>query len=508
MGLHGDLLKHYLHWSNFNGGLTISGGGSTPFAEWMVISDCDIKSLNVSNFAGILYLYRCNFSNASTFSLNPSFSYQQIIMIDCAGIPDDVSVFNATTGSYLPIGLTSFYKNGTQIIANLSERYYTRNETPVQSNELTSKSYVDTQVNTKQDVIVDGGLSISKTAELQTSLNAKQDIIVDGGLTIDKIADLQTSLNAKQDIIVDGGLTIDKIADLQISLNAKQNVIPVGGLTIAKTANLQNSLDSKQATLTAGDNISIVDNVISSTGGGGGGDITQADLETKQDVLTAGTNITIVDNVISSTGGGGGGDITQTDLDTKQDVLTAGTGITLFANVISAGSSFIGFKLCSSIYHLVLSAGPGSGAPTADQIYTDGGTPFNWDRTLFNVGGGIVGSSTYTASQQQNALKTYPYYEVGTAGYYKLSYSIGQNSSNSTFLKVYVIRETAPLTGTVVLAVGNDQPAYKEYNETIVYLDVGDRVWMKRGGFNQSTGINYIEGADPIGYFAGVYLGN
>jgi hypothetical protein len=136
--IHGDLLKHYLHWSNFQGGLTISGGGSTPFAEWMIISDCDIKSLNVSNFAGILYLYRYNFSNASTFSLNPSFSYQQIIMIDCAGIPDDISVFNATTGSYLPIGLTSFYKKGTQIIANLSERYYTRNETPVQSNELTS----------------------------------------------------------------------------------------------------------------------------------------------------------------------------------------------------------------------------------------------------------------------------------------------------------------------------------------------------------------------------------
>jgi hypothetical protein len=218
--------------------------------------------------------------------------------------------------------------------------------------------------------------------------------------------------------------------------------------------------------------------------------------------------ITIVDNVISSTGGGGGGDITQTDLDTKQDVLTAGTGITLFANVISAGSSFIGFKLCSVSNLLTLIAGAGSGAPTADQIYTDGGTPFNWDRTLFNVGGGIVGSSTYTASQQANQLKTYPYYEVGTSGYYKLSYSIGQNSSNSTFLKVYVIRETAPLTGTVVLAVGNDQPAYKEYNETIVYLDVGDRVWMKRGGFNQSTGINYIEGADPIGYFAGVYLGN
>ena len=84
-------------------------------------------------------------------------------MIDCVGIPDDVSLFNATTCSYLPIGLTVFYRNRTQIIANLSERYYTRNEASAQSNELTSKSYVDTQVNTKQDVIADGGLSIAKT---------------------------------------------------------------------------------------------------------------------------------------------------------------------------------------------------------------------------------------------------------------------------------------------------------------------------------------------------------
>jgi hypothetical protein len=240
--INGDLLKHYLYCSNFNGGLTISGGGSTPFAEWMVISDRDIKSLNVSNFTGTFYLYRCNFSNASTLILNPSFSYQQIVMIDCVGIPDDVSLFNATTGSYLPIGLTGFNRNGTQIIANLSERYYTRNETPVESNELTSKSYVDTQVNTKQDVIADGNLSIAKTENLQSSLNGKQDVIVDGDLTIANVADLQTSLNAKQDIIADGGLTIAKTADLQTSLNAKQNVIPVGGLTIAKTANLQSSL--------------------------------------------------------------------------------------------------------------------------------------------------------------------------------------------------------------------------------------------------------------------------
>jgi len=99
-------------------------------------------------------------------------------MIDCVGIPDDVSLFNATTGSYLPIGLPGFYRNGTQIIANLSERYYTRIEASAQSNELTSKSYVDTQVNTKQDVIADVGLTIAKSENLQSSLNGNKMLLL------------------------------------------------------------------------------------------------------------------------------------------------------------------------------------------------------------------------------------------------------------------------------------------------------------------------------------------
>ena len=309
----GDLLKHYFHGINLNGGLTISGGGSIPFKEWMIISDSDIMSLNVSNFTGILYLYRCNFSNASTFILNPSFSYQQIIMIDCQGIPDDVTSFNATTGSYLPIGLTGFYRNGNQTIANLSERYYTRNETPSQLNELTSKDYVDRQLNTKQDGIEDGDLNISNIAELQTSLNAKQDVIAEGDLNISNIAELQTSLNAKQDVIVDGGLSIAKTATLQTSLNAKQDVIPVGGLTIAKTANLQTSLNAKQDVIVDGGlSISKTANLQSSLNAkqnviqNGGLSIAktanlQTSLDAKQDVLTAGNNITIdVNNVISS----------------------------------------------------------------------------------------------------------------------------------------------------------------------------------------------------------------
>ena len=99
---------------------------------------------------------------------------------------------------------------------------------------------------------------------------------------------------------------------------------------------ISTALASKQTTLTAGTNITIVDNVISATGGGGssytagdGIDITNdvisvtgkvdtttystytaatdTALASKQTTLTAGTGISIVDNVISATGGGGGG---------------------------------------------------------------------------------------------------------------------------------------------------------------------------------------------------------
>ena len=79
---------------------------------------------------------------------------------------------------------------------------------------------------------------------------------------------------------------------------------------------LKSELDGKQDKLTAGDNITIVNNVISSTGGGGGSvdlsayaktEDVNAGLATKQDTLIAGNGIIIEQNVISATGGSGGG---------------------------------------------------------------------------------------------------------------------------------------------------------------------------------------------------------
>jgi len=235
-----------------------------------------------------------------------------------------------------------------------------------------------------------------------------------------------------------------------------------------------------------------VDNV-STSGGDGTTDTTalQAQIDTnttdisgiqihKQNTLVAGDNITIVNNTISSGGGGGG------------------------------GSDFIGFKLTSSTYNIttINYGGSSTGNPTTDQIYTDAGTPFNWDQTLYNVGGGSVGSTSYTSTASGNKIFTYPYYEIPITGYWEISYSFGTFTSGSLFLKVWVVRETAPLTGEVFIATSRDQPSYKEYNSAIQFFNAGDKVWMKRGGWNFSTGTVNVEGSFPYGYFQGRYIGS
>ena len=77
----------------------------------------------------------------------------------------------------------------------------------------------------KQNSIIDGDLTIAKTSGLQSALNSKQntlsnasylDFTSSGQTQIDAI---NTSLNNKQDLIVDGALTIAKTSGLQSALN-------------------------------------------------------------------------------------------------------------------------------------------------------------------------------------------------------------------------------------------------------------------------------------------------
>jgi len=206
----GSQLRHRLEVCNFNGGLTITGGGATPLAEFMTIQDCDVAgSLTISAFTGIVYFYRVNFQNA-TFNISPAYSSQQVIMIDCAGIPDDASLF---AGNYFAVGLTSFYKSGSLTVADLNPAYYVRNTSPSQDNELASKIYVDTAVATNTSAIATNTLNISTNTS---------------------------------------------------------NISTLQGFVVTNTININDLSLNKQDVLTAGDNITIVNNVISSSGGGGG----------------------------------------------------------------------------------------------------------------------------------------------------------------------------------------------------------------------------------------------
>ena len=89
------------------------------------------------------------------------------------------------------------------------------------------------------------------------------DTTMNGNLVINQ----QLSANK---INVDASLVIQnidvhqKIIDISNALSSKQPNIHDGDLTIAKTDGLQTALNDKQDELTAGNNITIVDNVISS----------------------------------------------------------------------------------------------------------------------------------------------------------------------------------------------------------------------------------------------------
>jgi len=99
-------------------------------------------------------------------------------------------------------------------------------------------------VNTKQAIINDNDLSISKVSGLQTALNTKQTTIGDGDLSISKVSGLQTALDTKQTTIGDSDLSISKVDGLQTALDTKQAIINDNDLSISKVDGLQTALDT------------------------------------------------------------------------------------------------------------------------------------------------------------------------------------------------------------------------------------------------------------------------
>jgi len=232
------------------------------------------------------------------------------------------------------------------------------NGTPSASAHLTTKSYVDTQLATKQNTITDGSLTIARTSGLQTALDSKaattyvdtqlatkQNTITDASLTIARTSGLQaaldakaatsyvdTQLAAKADItyvdtqlnnLIDGAPTLlntlneiaaalgddpNFAASLTTALSQKQNIIQDGDLTIAKTANLSSTLTTLQTNIDAKqDIIHSGDLTIAMTSG------LQTNLDSlASDITTNANNISSVQSDVSSL---------QTSLTGKQDTI-------------------------------------------------------------------------------------------------------------------------------------------------------------------------------------------
>ena len=195
--------------------IELRGGNQT-----VTFTDCKInnsfRSFNAS-ITGIINFIRCDFTGSSFNLLHPP-NKNAIVMTDCIGLPDDVSL---DTQNYTVKGITGYT---TKLGAFLSHSY-TANETPTLTNELSSKYYVDSQVGTKQPTIEDGDLTIANTSGLQTALNDKQDTIEDGDLTIAKTSGLQTALDNKQDeITTDAELTLNSITTTDLVVNESLNI--------------------------------------------------------------------------------------------------------------------------------------------------------------------------------------------------------------------------------------------------------------------------------------------
>ena len=148
-------------------------------------------------------------------------------------------------------------------------------------------------------------------------------------------------LNTKaNNFTVDSTLVMSDQRVLGISSTALEGTYPTK--QDMNTA-IENAVKDKQDTLVAGNNITIVGNVISATGGGGGGttdaytkEETNQLLLGKQDSLTAGTNISLANNIVSCTLDAYTRTETQGLLAAKQGTLSAGAYINIAGNTISA----------------------------------------------------------------------------------------------------------------------------------------------------------------------------
>jgi hypothetical protein len=215
-----------------------------------------------------------------------------------------------------------------------------------------------------------------------------------------------------------------------------------------------------------------------------------ASVDTKQDNLTAGDNITIVSNVISS-------EVSQEDLNLIQDQITAGDNITIASNVISLPSTINVSNINSTNFSSVDAIFSGV-RRTPNQVYflatrtadvtvtATGALPYNKIKT--NIGN-AYSNTTYRF--------TAPY-----DGTYVFFYSMVTNGNNSYQVDLRKIVGTveSTLTRSARSAqTANGFLATISKNEA-TFLNSGDIIYVK---FNSGGVILQV---DPLSSFGGFLL--
>lgn len=195
----------------------------------------------------------------------------------------------------------------------LKDNYYTKSEADLalsaKQNNLTAGNRIDITNNTVSFEDYTAGTGIN---------------IVNGTVSVDQSVipsqtELENELSKKQDILTAGtGINIEETSEGSVIISNTNRSAEWGNVsgTLSDQIDLQNALNAKQNNLTAGENVSIVNDTISATDttytAGNGLSLagtefsiddtvtaTKLDLNSKQNVLTPGENIDIVNDVIS-----------------------------------------------------------------------------------------------------------------------------------------------------------------------------------------------------------------
>jgi hypothetical protein len=295
---------------------------------------------------------------------------------------------------------TDIATNATNISSNLT---LINTKEPLITNESLAMSKIQgltTALNSKQATIGVNGLPQANVNGLILALTNKQDVIPDGGLSIVKIANLETSLAAKQDVILDNSLPQSKVFNLVASLGGKQPTVGPDDLLVSHVQGLQGLLDGKQPLLV---NESLTMATITGLPGA---------LAQKQTSLTAGSKITLSNTGTIDT-------VAATHLDELLDVKT-GRNNAEFSNSLLIGTTTTGTLLGATnnigIGHLSLST-------------------INLGKN--NTGIGINTLKTTTNKENCVAIGNYALQHVNANGNVAVGYQSGQNilsGINNTFI--------------------------------------------------------------------------